>query len=86
VAHKLLLYGGRQEAVVTAGFEALMGTLYGLGAAVYALRVPERWFPGRFDLVGHSHQLFHLFVIAGAYAHYLGGVEYLRWRDAEKCW
>ncbi|KAM0854021.1 hypothetical protein ACQ4PT_050691 [Festuca glaucescens] len=86
VAHKLVLYGGRQEAVVTAGFEALMGALYGLGAAVYALRVPERWFPGRFDLVGHSHQLFHLFVIAGAYAHYLGGVEYLRWRDADKCW
>lgn len=86
VAHKLVLYGGRREAVVTAGYEALMGGLYGLGAAVYAARVPERWFPGRFDLVGHSHQLFHLFVIAGAYAHYLGGVEYLRWRDADKCW
>lgn len=86
VAHKLVLYGGRREAVATAGYEALMGALYGLGAAVYALRVPERWFPGRFDLVGHSHQLFHLFVIAGAYAHYLGGVEYLRWRDADKCW
>uniref|UniRef100_A0ACD5Y619 Uncharacterized protein n=1 Tax=Avena sativa TaxID=4498 RepID=A0ACD5Y619_AVESA len=86
VAHKLVLYGGRREAVATAGFEALMGALYGAGAAVYALRVPERWFPGRFDLVGHSHQLFHLFVIAGAYAHYLGGVEYLRWRDADRCW
>ena len=86
VAHKLVLYGGRREAVVTAGYEALMGALYGLGAVVYAARVPERWFPGRFDLVGHSHQLFHLFVIAGAYAHYLGGVEYLRWRDADKCW
>lgn len=86
VAHKLVLYGRRrEEAVVTAGYEALMGALYGLGAVVYAARVPERWFPGRFDLVGHSHQLFHLFVVAGAYAHYRGGVEYLRWRDADKC-
>ncbi|XP_044387445.1 heptahelical transmembrane protein 4 isoform X2 [Triticum aestivum] len=86
VAHKLVLYGGRREAAVTACYEALMGALYGLGAAVYAARMPERWFPGRFDLVGHSHQLFHLFVIAGAYAHYLGGVEYLKWRDADRCW
>ncbi|EAZ20642.1 hypothetical protein OsJ_36258 [Oryza sativa Japonica Group] len=62
-----------------------MGALYALGVAVYAARVPERWFPGRFDLVGHSHQLFHLLVVAGAYAHYLGALEYLKWRDAVKC-
>jgi adiponectin receptor len=88
MAHKLLLYGGRREAVAMACYEALMGALYGLGAAVYAARVPKRWFPGRFDLIGHIHQLVHLFVIAGAYAvaHYLGGVEYLKWMDADKFW
>ncbi|KAL5225312.1 hypothetical protein ABZP36_011951 [Zizania latifolia] len=86
VAHKLALYGGTvREAAVSACYEALMGALYGLGVAVYAARVPERWFPGRFDLVGHSHQLFHLLVVAGAYAHYLGALEYLKWRDAVKC-
>lgn len=86
IAHKLLLYGGTAPgAVASAGYEALMGVLYGLGVAVYAARVPERWAPGRFDLVGHSHQLFHLFVIAGAYAHYHAGVEYLKWRDVDKC-
>lgn len=26
------------------------GLLYILGAVFYALRVPERWFPGKFDL------------------------------------
>jgi len=81
-----VLYGGTAPgAVATAAYEALMGALYGLGVAVYAARVPERWAPGRFDLVGHSHQLFHLFVVAGAYAHYLAGVEYLKWRDVDKC-
>ncbi|RLN30517.1 heptahelical transmembrane protein 4-like isoform X1 [Panicum miliaceum] len=86
IAHKLVLYGGTAPgAVATAAYEALMGALYGLGVAVYAARVPERWAPGRFDLVGHSHQLFHLFVVAGAYAHYLAGVEYLKWRDVDKC-
>ncbi|RLM98906.1 heptahelical transmembrane protein 4-like isoform X1 [Panicum miliaceum] len=86
IAHKLMLYGGTAPgAVASAAYEALMGALYGLGVAVYAARVPERWAPGRFDLVGHSHQLFHLFVVAGAYAHYLAGVEYLKWRDVDKC-
>ncbi|KAJ1256812.1 hypothetical protein BS78_K299300 [Paspalum vaginatum] len=86
IAHKLVLYGGTAPgAVASACYEALMGACYGLGVAVYAARVPERWAPGRFDLVGHSHQLFHLFVIAGAYAHYLAGAEYLKWRDVHKC-
>jgi adiponectin receptor len=52
---------------------------------VYVTRVPERWMPGRFDLAGHSHQLFHVLVIAGAYAHYLAGLVYLGWRDVESC-
>ena len=30
------------------------------GAAIYAMRIPERWYPGKFDLVLHSHQLFHV--------------------------
>ncbi|KAF0914241.1 hypothetical protein E2562_027807 [Oryza meyeriana var. granulata] len=86
VAHKLALYGGTvREAASSACYEAAMGALYGLGVAVYAARVPERWFPGRFDLVGHSHQLFHVLVIAGAYAHYLAGLVYLSWRDVEAC-
>ncbi|WVZ90353.1 hypothetical protein U9M48_036662 [Paspalum notatum var. saurae] len=86
IAHKLLLYGATAPgAVASAAYEALMGACYGLGVAVYAARVPERWAPGRFDLVGHSHQLFHLFVIAGAYAHYLAGAEYLKWRDVHRC-
>ncbi|KAM0937720.1 hypothetical protein DsansV1_C24g0182221 [Dioscorea sansibarensis] len=45
--------------------------------------IPERWKPGMFDLVGNSHQLFHLMVIAGAYAHYLATLVYLQWRDSE---
>ncbi|KAF8661127.1 hypothetical protein HU200_057234 [Digitaria exilis] len=86
VAHKLVIYGGTSPgAVASAWYEALMGVSYGVGVVVYAARVPERWAPGRFDLVGHSHQLFHLFVVAGAYAHYLAGVEYLKWRDVDKC-
>lgn len=29
------------------------------GCIVYGLRIPERWMPGVFDHVGHSHQIWH---------------------------
>ncbi|CAA6667469.1 unnamed protein product [Spirodela intermedia] len=85
VVHKLLVFRHRPEALHTATYEALMGLLYGLGALLYATRVPERWRPGKFDVAGHSHQLFHVLVVAGAYTHYRAGLIYLRWRDLEGC-
>ena len=34
-------------------------------AAINILKVPERWFPGCFDIVAHSHQWFHLLIFLG---------------------
>lgn len=36
------------------------------GAALYAARIPERWFPGTFDLIGQSHNWMHVLVFTGA--------------------
>lgn len=85
IMHKLMLHYDEPEALYTTGYEIAMGLFYGLGALVYAARVPERWKPGRFDIAGHSHQLFHVLVVAGAYTHYLAGLLYLKWRDAKGC-
>lgn len=85
VIHKLIMFRDRPEAVHTTAYEILMGLLYGLGALVYATRVPERWKPGKFDIAGHSHQLFHVLVVAGAFTHYRTGLVYLKWRDLEGC-
>lgn len=50
------------------GWLVLMGLLYILGAMFYALRIPERWFPGKFDLwvsqaiiciISHDNRLFN---------------------------
>ena len=48
------------------------GLLYTIGAALYAARVPERWYPGRFDVVGSSHQIFHVLVVTAAVVHLIG--------------
>ncbi|XP_047957269.1 heptahelical transmembrane protein 4-like isoform X1 [Salvia hispanica] len=85
ILHKLILFWHQPEALHTTGYEVLMGLFYGVGALVYAMRIPERWMPGKFDLAGHSHQLFHVLVVAGAYTHYRAGLVYLRWRDLQGC-
>lgn len=40
--------------------------LYAIGFAFYLSRFPERRWPGRFDVVGHSHQYWHVAVAAAA--------------------
>lgn len=51
-------------------------TVYVLGAFVYASQVPERWFPGAFDYIGGSHNLWHLAVLGGILFHYLAMQEF----------
>lgn len=62
----------------------LEGVFYITGAVLYAMRVPERFthveqdeasllnnpLAGRFDIWGHSHQIFHVFVVIAAYCHW----------------
>jgi adiponectin receptor len=54
------------------GWLVLMATFYITGACLYAARIPERLFPGKFDIWFQSHQIFHVFVVAAAYVHYHG--------------
>lgn len=68
------IVNGWQKSVDEAamGWLILMGLLYITGAMLYAFRIPERFFPGKVDILFHSHQIFHCFVIAGAFVHYHG--------------
>ncbi|EDO16289.1 hypothetical protein Kpol_1053p26 [Vanderwaltozyma polyspora DSM 70294] len=42
---------------------------YVVGALLYGFRIPETLYPGNFDLVGSSHQIFHIMVILGSVFH-----------------
>jgi adiponectin receptor len=54
------------------------------GALLYAFRIPERWFPVTFDLIGQSHNLLHTLVIGGAMVRLIGIVEVVeRWRERD---
>jgi len=52
-----------------------MGGMYILGAALYGSRIPERLMPGKCDLVGQSHQIFHILVVGAALLHLKGVYE-----------
>ncbi|PIA13381.1 HlyIII-domain-containing protein [Coemansia reversa NRRL 1564] len=57
----------------------MMGATYIAGATIYGSRIPERWWPGRFDYWLHSHQIFHVLVVTAATFHYIGVTRALRW-------
>lgn len=54
------------------GWLLLMALLYISGAIIYAMRFPEKVWPGKFDIWFQSHQIFHIFVVAAAFVHYHG--------------
>lgn len=76
VLHGIKLYG-IQHMRESAGLDwvVLQGLLYVTGAAIYAARVPEKWSPGRFDIWGSSHQIFHVLVVLAAASHLVGLVK-----------
>ena len=89
VIHGLCLYGLELMArQIGLWWLLLQGALYILGAGIYAARVPERVWPGRFDIVGHSHQIFHVLVVCAAVAHLTGLLRAFDYRHsgiAERC-
>ncbi len=68
-AHAVALHWGHPHIFVSLGYELAMAVLYAAGAGFYVSRIPEKWKPGAFDIAGHSHQIFHVFVVLGALAH-----------------
>jgi len=44
----------------------LMGALYAVGVALFVTRFPESVWPGKFNLIFQSHQLFHVLVVSAA--------------------
>ena len=52
--------------------------VYISGAVIYATRVPEKWWPGTFDFVGGSHNIWHLAVLGGIFFHYGAMMEFFQ--------
>lgn len=82
---KLLGVEGFDDAQFDFSLWYLGGISYIVGALIYISRVPERIWPGRFCIVGNSHQIFHMLVLVGVFSHYLGSVQTYVYRSHNVC-
>ncbi|KAI1082307.1 HlyIII-domain-containing protein [Whalleya microplaca] len=81
VGHGLLRFGEELDAMM--GLRSFLGlaVINFTGAAVYVARIPERRYPGKFDLLGQSHNWMHVLVLTGALVRLQGLVEVAtRWQ------
>lgn len=59
-----LLYGTAEELAMESQYYHFRQFIFiATSAFLYVSHIPERFYPGWFDIVGHSHQLFHVFTI-----------------------
>ena len=55
------------------------------GGVIGAMRIPEKWFPGRFDFWFNSHHIMHvLVVVAVVHMHYAAKMD-LQWMTHPQC-
>ncbi|CAG8226752.1 unnamed protein product [Penicillium salamii] len=73
LAHGIKIFGFSQMAKQSGmPYYLVEGILLVLGAVVYATRVPESLMPGKFNIFGSSHQIFHILVVLATGVHFLG--------------
>jgi len=77
--HNCILNWSNPQRPITLAYELAMALSYIRGTWFFVSRIPERLKPGWFDLAGHSHQIFHVFVIMGALAHSGATLLLLQW-------
>ncbi|XP_068213350.1 progestin and adipoQ receptor family member 3-like [Palaemon carinicauda] len=63
----------------------MMYIISGSAAFVYVFKIPERYFPGRFDYIGASHQLWHLIIVVALVYWHQTGLEYAKFRLTFGC-
>jgi Haemolysin-III related len=54
-----------------------------VGGAIGAMHVPEKWFPGRLDVVFNSHNIMHVLVVSAVYSMHQATVKDLQWMANE---
>ncbi|GAA6032795.1 hypothetical protein JCM8097_000792 [Rhodosporidiobolus ruineniae] len=85
VGHGVVRYGLEGASVaISLPWLVLGGALYIAGALLYAERCPERFAPGKFDLFGSSHQIFHVLILLAAWAHWCAIAEGFRYWHGER--
>nr|XP_036212754.1 progestin and adipoQ receptor family member 3 isoform X1 [Bactrocera oleae]XP_036212755.1 progestin and adipoQ receptor family member 3 isoform X1 [Bactrocera oleae]XP_036212756.1 progestin and adipoQ receptor family member 3 isoform X1 [Bactrocera oleae]XP_036212757.1 progestin and adipoQ receptor family member 3 isoform X1 [Bactrocera oleae]XP_036212758.1 progestin and adipoQ receptor family member 3 isoform X1 [Bactrocera oleae]XP_036212759.1 progestin and adipoQ receptor family member 3 len=87
LAHWTYVMGGFDNELVRLMVPRIIG-MYGWCAVafvIYAAKIPERWLTGKVDYVGHSHNWWHLFILAAFYHWHNTGLVYAEYRLNNGC-
>jgi len=65
IVYRFFSYGLHGDNVYSPGLTSHCKQIlcFMIGGFLYASQLPQILFPGKFDILGHSHQLFHVFII-----------------------
>jgi hypothetical protein len=55
-------FSEEEEMEISFSYHVAHCLIFLMGAAFFALDIPQRWYPGRFDFFGQGHHLFHICV------------------------
>ena len=80
-----LNYGDPYQFTPSLPYYISLGVSYLFGLYVYVARCPERKYPGKFNLCGHSHQIWHCFVVMGIIFTYIGVLQNFEMRKISVC-
>ncbi|KAL2211219.1 hemolysin-III channel protein-like protein Izh2 [Sarocladium strictum] len=73
IIHAVVKYGWEvQNQRMGLTWWALVAVFNLIGVVTYGLKMPEKFFPGRFDIVGQSHQIMHISVVVAGMMHVMG--------------
>ncbi|XP_053682168.1 progestin and adipoQ receptor family member 3 isoform X2 [Sabethes cyaneus] len=85
--HWYIVMGGAESTMVKLFIPRvmMMYLLTGTAFLIYVTRIPERWFVGKVDYIGHSHNWWHVFVLAALYYWHNSGMLYAQFRMTHGC-
>ncbi|CAM1298805.1 PAQR3 (predicted) [Pycnogonum litorale] len=63
----------------------VMYILSGAAFFFYSTKIPERLYPGKFDFIGSSHQIWHILIVAALCWWHHTGLKFMAYRTAHQC-
>lgn len=66
-------------------YVAILAASYLGGVYIYVIRCPERYKPGKYNVCGHSHQIWHGLVVMGIFWTYLAAISTFEMRRVSVC-
>ena len=81
----LIAFGHGRGNNETVWFYVLMDFSVFVGGIVNVARIPERWMPGKCDIIGNSHQIMHVSAVISVLCLHVAAMQDFEWMEKFQC-